>query len=123
VGSVADPECLSQVPDPNFYPSRISDPTKATKEDWEKICCHTFFVAKNFTKLKIIYFRTGREKKLPIYLELWYFISKKNIRDPEKTCSGSRIQGSKKKALDPGSATLAVGQIYFKSSRDCPASE
>ncbi len=25
-GSVADPGCLSRIPDPDFYPSRISDP-------------------------------------------------------------------------------------------------
>jgi hypothetical protein len=25
-GSVADPGCLSRIPDPDFYPSRIQDP-------------------------------------------------------------------------------------------------
>jgi hypothetical protein len=30
--SVADPGCLSQIPDPDFYPSRISDPKTVTKE-------------------------------------------------------------------------------------------
>jgi hypothetical protein len=33
--SVADPECLSRIPDPDFYPSRILDPT-AIKERGEK---------------------------------------------------------------------------------------
>jgi hypothetical protein len=50
------------IPDPDFYPSRIPDPgyripdpKSATKErSGKKICCHTFFVATNFTKLKII---------------------------------------------------------------------
>jgi hypothetical protein len=28
---IADPRCLSQIPDPDFYPPWISDPRKATK--------------------------------------------------------------------------------------------
>jgi hypothetical protein len=41
--SVADPGCLSRIPDPDFYPSRIPDlgsrildPTTVTKERGEK---------------------------------------------------------------------------------------
>jgi hypothetical protein len=34
--SVADPECLSRIPDPDFYPSRIPDPKTATKDRGEK---------------------------------------------------------------------------------------
>jgi hypothetical protein len=34
--SVADPGCLSQIPDPEFYPSRIPDPKTVTKERGEK---------------------------------------------------------------------------------------
>jgi hypothetical protein len=50
VGSVADPGCLSRIPDPDFYPSRIPDPKTTAKERGEKkFCCHTFFVATNFT--------------------------------------------------------------------------
>jgi hypothetical protein len=52
-GSVADPGCLSRIPDPDFYPSRIPDPKTTTKERGEKIWSHTFF-ATIFTKLKII---------------------------------------------------------------------
>jgi hypothetical protein len=43
ITSVADPGCLSRIPDPDFYPSRIpdlgsrfSDPKTATKEMGEK---------------------------------------------------------------------------------------
>jgi hypothetical protein len=36
VSSVADPGCLSRIPDPDFYPSRIPDPKTATKERGEK---------------------------------------------------------------------------------------
>jgi hypothetical protein len=81
--SVADPGCLSRIPDPDFYPSRIpdpgsripdlgsrisdpgsqipdlgsrvSDPKTATKErDEKKFFVRPFYVATNFTKLKII---------------------------------------------------------------------
>jgi hypothetical protein len=34
--SVADPGCLSRILDPDFYPSRIPDPTTGTKERGEK---------------------------------------------------------------------------------------
>ncbi len=43
------------IPDPDFYPS--PDPKTATKEkDEKKIVVVPFFVAINFTKLKIILF-------------------------------------------------------------------
>jgi hypothetical protein len=43
--------------DLDFYPSRIPDPKTATKEKGEKkIVVKPFFVATNFTKLKIIIF-------------------------------------------------------------------
>jgi hypothetical protein len=43
------------IPDPDFYPSRISDPKTATKEWGEKnFVVIPFYVATNFTKFKII---------------------------------------------------------------------
>ncbi len=100
--SVAEPGCLSRIPDPDFYPSgipdlgsRISDPgsriadlrsrisdrgsqipdlgskNSNKREGWKKICCHTFFVAINFTKLKIILFLECWRKKFgQIFKEL-----------------------------------------------------
>jgi hypothetical protein len=48
--SVADPGCLSRIPDPDFYPSRIPDPKTAAKERGEKkLIAIPFFVATNFT--------------------------------------------------------------------------
>jgi hypothetical protein len=53
--SVAEPGCLSRIPDPDFYPFRIPDPKTATKERGEKkFVVKAIFVATNFTKLKII---------------------------------------------------------------------
>ncbi len=46
--SVADPGCLSRIPDPDFYPSKIQDPKTATKERGEKkFVVITFYVATN----------------------------------------------------------------------------
>ncbi len=48
--SVADPGCLSPVPDPDFYPSRIPDPKTTAKERGEKkLVVIPFFIATNFT--------------------------------------------------------------------------
>jgi hypothetical protein len=63
---VADPGCFSQIPDPDFYPSRISHPASkklATKERGErkKLVVH-LFVATNMKKLKIIIFELVKEK-------------------------------------------------------------
>jgi hypothetical protein len=52
MSSVADPGCLSQIPDPDFYPSRTPDPKTATKERVEKISCHTFFCSHKFHKIE-----------------------------------------------------------------------
>jgi hypothetical protein len=45
-----DPGCLSRIPDPDFYPSRIRDPTTAPKEEG-KIFFPTIFVATNIIKI------------------------------------------------------------------------
>jgi hypothetical protein len=43
------------IPDPDVYPSRIPDPKTARKErDEKKFIVIPFFVATNFTNLKII---------------------------------------------------------------------
>jgi hypothetical protein len=39
------------IPDPDFYPSRIPDPTTAPKEEEEKIFVLPFIVATNIIKL------------------------------------------------------------------------
>jgi hypothetical protein len=54
--SVADPGCLSRIPDPDFHPFRIPDPKTSTKERGEKkLVFKPFLVATNFTKFKIIF--------------------------------------------------------------------
>jgi hypothetical protein len=88
INSVADPGCLYRIPDPDFYPSRIPDQKTVTTE------------------------KEVKKKVGPIFKELLKFLPKKfsicyqiygfGIRDPEKTYSGSRIQGSKRHRIqDP----------------------
>jgi hypothetical protein len=63
--SVADPGCLSRIPDPDFYPSRIPDPKTATKERGEKkLVVIPFHVATNFTKFNIILVFEVLKKKI-----------------------------------------------------------
>jgi hypothetical protein len=53
--SVADPGCLSRIPDPDFYPSRIQK--QLQKRGVKKIYCHTFYCTYKFhKKLKLFYF-------------------------------------------------------------------
>ncbi len=70
--SVADPGCLSRIPDPDFYPFRIPDPKTASKERGEKkLFVIPFFVTTNFTKLNIIKFLKYLRKNFgPIFKEL-----------------------------------------------------
>jgi hypothetical protein len=83
---VADPRCLVRIPNPDFYPSRIPDPTAATIEEGEKnMLVLRFFVAKSSEKYGF------------------------GIRDP-RFGSGNNLywipdKGVKKPA-DPGFATL-----------------
>jgi hypothetical protein len=52
VCSVADPGCLSRIPNPDFYPSRILDPKTATKEKSEKNLLSSFFCSHKFHKIE-----------------------------------------------------------------------
>ncbi len=70
--SVADPGCLSRIPDPDFYPSRIPDPKTAMKDRGEKkIVVIPFFWSLKFHKIGLFYFWNVGEKKFgQIFKEL-----------------------------------------------------
>jgi hypothetical protein len=101
---VADPECLSWIPDPDFYPSRIPDPKRATKERGEKNKIEHYFIFEmlekiwaNFQRIIIDLFT----QKIVIKLsKIW-------VWDPG---SGKNLfwipNPGIKKAPDPGSTTL-----------------
>jgi hypothetical protein len=57
MSSVADTGCLSRIPDPDFYPSRIPDlGSQIQKQQQErgmkKICCHTISCSHKFHKIE-----------------------------------------------------------------------
>jgi hypothetical protein len=103
----------------DVYPgSRISDPKTATKERGEKNCCHTFFCSHKFLKTANYFILLMLKKKnlanfkkiLELFVQkivtklsrIWVRDPGSEIRDPEKTYSGSRIQGSKRHRIpDP----------------------
>jgi hypothetical protein len=63
--SVADPGCLSRIPDPDFYPSRVPDPKTAMKDMGEKnALSYLVFGAINFTKLNYFIFEMLKKKNL-----------------------------------------------------------
>jgi hypothetical protein len=89
--SVADPGCLSPIPDPDFY-QWIPDPKTATKErGGKKFVVQYFFVATNFTKCKIILLlNCSRNKFGPNFKELWNFLPKKLSLSSQKCEFGIR---------------------------------
>ncbi len=115
--SVADPGCLSRIPDPDFYPSRIPDPKTAIKErEVEKklvVIPVPFFVATNFTKLQIISFFYVKKNLINFQKILELFTPKivTKVRDPGSGKNLFRIPDpGVKKAPDSGSvfATLVT---------------
>jgi hypothetical protein len=88
--SVADPRCISRITYPDFYPSRISDPTTLTKvEGAKKFVVLPFFTATKITKFNIILIVKRKRKKLePIH---------------KKTTQNILNNLSKIWGLDPGS--------------------
>jgi hypothetical protein len=117
--SVADPGCLSRIPDPDFYPSRIPDPKTAMKDRGEKkFVVIPFFWSHNFTKLNHFIFEMLKKKiwanfqkiielftqKIVTKLsKIWVWDPGSGIRDPG---SGIRDPGSGKNLFripDPGS--------------------
>jgi hypothetical protein len=119
------------IPDPGscFYPSRIPDlgsrfqKQQQNRERWKKIIVKPFYVATKFNKIvnyfsfEIIenkiydkfsknyrtYYQTNCQKPLQ------NMVLGSGIRNPEKTHSGSRIQGSKRHRIrDPGSRSATL---------------
>ncbi len=54
--SVANPGCLSRIPDPDFYPSRIPDPKTATNERGKKNYLSYLFCSHKFSQIGKILF-------------------------------------------------------------------
>jgi hypothetical protein len=110
--SVADPGCLSRIPDPDFDPSRIPDPGSqipdpktATKERGEKkFVVITFYVATNFTKLQLILvLKCGRKNLGQFSKNYRTFYPKKLSLSSQKYGFGIRdLEKNLFRILDPG---------------------
>jgi hypothetical protein len=107
---VADPGCLSWIPDPDFYPSRIPDlgfldPKKGTKERGEKICFHTILCSHKFHKIYNYFsFEVLREKIWVNFLRILELFTQKVVTKLSKIWLWDPRSGIRKKTIpDPGS--------------------
>ncbi len=123
--SVADPGCLSRIPDPDFYPSRIPDPKTAKKREVKKISCHNFLCSHKFHKIVNYFsFEVLKKKIWANFQRIIELLTKKNCQKALKNMilgSGIRGPGSGtgknlfripdpgvKKAPDPGSGSATL---------------
>ncbi len=117
--SVADPRCLSPIPDPGSWFLPIPDPESKNsnkREGWKKICCYTFFCSLKFHKIGNYFIFEMLKKKILAnfqriievftpkivtkFSKIWVWDTGSEIR--KKTYSGSQIQGSKRHRIpDP----------------------
>ncbi len=75
--SVADPGCLSRIPDPDFFDPGSKNRNK--REGWKKFVVIPFFVATNFTKFEIIIFLKCWKKKLSQFSTNYRFFTQKSV--------------------------------------------
>jgi hypothetical protein len=102
--SVADPGCLSRIPDPDFYPSRISDPGSKNsnkREGWKKICCHNFLCSHKFHKIAYYFsFYVLKKKIWANFQRIIKLFTQKIVNNSQNY--GFGIPGSGKPIPDPG---------------------
>jgi hypothetical protein len=124
------------IPDPDFYPSRISDPGSKNsnkRAGWKKICCHTFLCSHKFHKIENYFsFEVLKKKILANFqriIELFTpkivtKLSKIWVWDPRSGIRKKPIPDpGAKKALDPGSQIRIrnTGLEYFNIYRAASA--
>ncbi len=100
------------IPDPGSWFLAIPDPRSKNsnkREGWKKMCCHNFLCSHKFQKIATYFSFELLKKKMWANFQRIIELFNQNcqqvlknmrlgsrIRDPEKTYSGSRIQGSKR---------------------------
>ncbi len=101
----ADPGCLSRIPDPDIYPSRIPDPgsripypgskNSNKREGWKKFDI-ILFCSHKFRKIEYYFIFEMVKKKFfgPIFKELFKFLPKKFSLSSQKYLFGIRDRGS-----------------------------
>ncbi len=115
MSSVADPGCLSRIPDPDFYPSHIPDPgsqirdpgskNSNKRERWKKISCHTFLCSHKFNKIVNYFSFEVLKKKIWANLQrIIELFTKKIVKKLLNIWSWDPGSGIRKKPIpDPGS--------------------
>jgi hypothetical protein len=117
---VADPGCLSRIPDSDFYPSRISDPGSRIQKQQQKrgvkksLLSYLFFISQN---CKLFYFINVEEKILANFKKILELFTKKIVtklssiwvRDPRSGIQKKPIPDpGVKKAPVPGSGSATL---------------
>jgi hypothetical protein len=114
-----DPGCLSRIPDPDFYPSRIPDPKTATKERGEKkISCHTFLCSHKFHKIVNYFtFEVLKKKIWANFQRIIELFTKTIVKKLLKIWSAKNLfripDPGVKKAPDPVSGSATLTKISF----------
>jgi hypothetical protein len=109
--SVADPGCLSRIPDPDFYPSRIPDPGSripdpktATKDRGEKNLLSYLFYSHKFRKIENSFiFKMLKKKIWASFQRIIELFTPNLLLSSQKYRFGIRDPGSEIRVLDPGS--------------------
>ncbi len=128
--SVADPGCLSRIQDPDFYPSRIPDPTTAMKDRGEtKFVVKPFFCHK-FHEIELFHLWNVESKNLAQFSKnyrTFHFtqkivtkLSKIWVWDPGSGKNLFRIQESKRHRIpDPDPQHWSRGYQDAKHIKFC----
>ena len=126
VPSVADPGCLSRIPDPDFYPSRIPDLGSRIQKQQQmtgvkNFFCQTNFCSHKFHKTEYFFIFDKLNKKIwPNFPRIIEVFTQKIITKPSKIWvwdpgSGKNLfripDPGVKKALDPGSGSATLQNL------------
>jgi hypothetical protein len=105
---VADPGCLSRIPDPDFYPSGIRDPGSKNsnkREGLKKICCYNFLCSYKFHKIANYFsFEVLKKKSWANFQRIIELFTQKIVNKLSKLWVWDPRSGIRKKPIpDPGS--------------------
>jgi hypothetical protein len=102
------PGCLSRIPAPDFYPSRIPDlgSKHSNQRDEKKICCFTFFCSHKFHKIENYFiFEIVKKKFLGQFLKFFRTFYPKICHKALKNM-GLVVSGNREKPIpDPGTGS------------------
>jgi hypothetical protein len=114
---VADPGCLSRIPDPDFSSSRIQDlesriQNQQKKRGMKKISCHTFYCSHKFHKIENYFiFEMPKKTIWANFQRIMELFTQKMSLSSQKYGFGIGDPGPRgQKALDHGSGSAKLLQ-------------